>query len=226
MTSSYTSLADTVGHMIAAPMLEHEASWEGSESPDRRVFWVLMAAGLVAVREVLAGLGARYEAELRGLGFFGERRETVTFRTLFGWTEVVSAYLRKDGETEGARPRRDRLGIEGGGMSLAVERALTDFGVDQSFGKASAKFEEHHGSAVHRTTARRTVFRVAGRASAFIASKLETAPEETPICVMVQADGANMPVATLERLEGQTTPTGRPKIKKACFYREARLGRV
>ena len=71
---------------------------------------------------------------------------------------------------------------------------------------------------------RRTVFRVAGRASAFIASKLETAPEETPICVMVQADGANMPVATLERLEGQTTSTGRPKMKKTCFYREARLG--
>ncbi|MCP3956628.1 MAG: hypothetical protein GY719_02125 [bacterium] len=224
MTPSYTDLAETVGRQIATTMLERETDWEGPVSPDRRVFMVLMTVGLVAMRVILGALGVGYEAELKRDGYTGERRETVPWMTLFGRVDVVSPYLRCAGKRAGARPMRDRLGVVGGGKSTAVERALTDFGIDESFGAAAAKFEEHYGATIHRTTVRRTVLRMARRAPSFIEAKLATRTDERPHQVMVQADGALIPTVEVERVEGEKGPRGGPKFKKKCSYREVRLG--
>lgn len=226
MTRSYTDIAETVGRIIAEAMLERETEWESAESPDRKVFGLLMSCGLVAMRLVLEALGQRFETEAKARGFSGERRSVVGWSTLFGVVEVVSVYMRKEGGTAGYRPMKDRLGVVGRGKTRAVERALTDFGIDESFGAAAAKFEEHYGVSVHRTTVRRTVFRIAERAAAFIDGKLSSpAPDdEEPHQVLVQADGANAPKVVLERVPGEVTRTGRPKYKKTCTWREVRLG--
>ena len=225
MTRSYTDLAETVGPLIAAAMLERESDWESVESADRRVFRVLMMCGLVAVRLILAALAEQFESEAKEEGFTGERRSTVGWMTLFGVVDVVSVYLRKPGERDGRRPMKERLGVTGGGQTAAVERALTDFGIDESFGAAAVKFEEHYGIEVHRTTIRRTVFRLARGAGAFIAERLSGAlATPSPHQVLVQADGANAPMVVLERVLGEFTRTGRPKYNKTCSYREVRLG--
>ena len=226
MTESYPDVIDTVASLIAEAMLEREPEWEGSISPDRRLFRFLMAVGLAAMPLIMASLGVRYEAAASARGYVGERRPTVNWMTLFGGIGVVSVYMRKAGESAGSRPMRDNLGVEGGGKSCAVRRALTDFGIDESFGAAAAKFKEHYDTTVHRTTVRRTVLKLACRAEAFIEKKLATrAPnEDKPHLVMVQADGANAPLVVLERIEGEVTRTGRPKMKKTCTFREVRLG--
>lgn len=180
MTGSYPDTIATVARLIADAMLEREAEWEGPVSPDRRLYRFLMAVGLATLPLILEGLGLRYEAVAKADGYVGERRETVSWMTLFGGVEVVSAYLRKRGESAGVRPMRGRLGIEGRGMSSAVERALTDFGADESFGAAATKFEEHYGTPVHRTTVRRTVLKLASRAHEFIESVLSHASPPVP----------------------------------------------
>lgn len=225
MGELYTELTESVGRQVAAAMLDAETDWESGESPDRRVFRVLMRCGQVVMKAVLEALAVRFEGEGRALGYVGERRSIVEWMTLFGVVLVPSLYMRKKGERAGLRPMRVRLGVEGGGKSGAVERALTDFGIDESFGAAAAKFAEHYGTPVHRTTVRRVVMRAAGDAGAFIEEKLSSAGAAgEPQRVMVQADGANAPKVTLEAIPGEVTRTGRQKYKKVCSWREVRLG--
>ncbi len=226
MSESYTDFTTSVATLIAEGMLTHETEWEGGVSPDRRLFRFLMAVGLAVMPRLMEELGLRYEATAADNGYVGERRPTVDWMTLFGSIDVVSVYMRKAGESAGIRPMRDKLGVVGGGKSSAVERALTDFGIDESFGAGAAKFKEHYGTTVHRTTVRRTVLKLASRAEAFIDEKLATrAPnEDKPHLVLFEADGANAPLVVLERIEGQVTRTGRPKMKKTCTFREVRLG--
>ena len=45
-----------------------------------------------------------------------------------------------------------RLGLTAGGKTIALERALTDFGAEESFAMASARLEEHYGMEVGRTS--------------------------------------------------------------------------
>lgn len=225
MRESYTELTQTVGRQVAAAMLEAETDWEVGDSPDRRVFRVLMMCGLEATKAVLDVLALQFEGDGKAGGYVGERRSIVEWMTLFGVVLVTSLYMRKEGERAGLRPMRARLGVEGGGKSKAVERALTDFGIDESFGAAATKFVEHYGTPIHRTTVRRVVMRVAGDAGAFIEEKLSSAaPTAEPRLVMVQADGANAPKVMLEAIPGEVTRTGRQKYKKICGWREVRLG--
>jgi hypothetical protein len=225
MSSHYIDLAERVGKMIAEAMLEHEKTWTGAESPDRLVADVLIMCGLVAVRLVLTALGVRFEEEARARGYTGERRDHVSWLCLYGMVEVVSIYMRKNGDKEGIRPMKDQLGIVGGGKSRAVERALSDFGIDESFGAAALKFKEHYGVDIHRTTIRRTTLRIASEAASFIESKMvKPAEDEPPHQLLIEADGSFAPIATLEPVPGEFTAKGRPKKKKHCTFREVRLG--
>lgn len=52
------------------------------------------------------------------------------------------------------RPLPERIGVYCRGKSLRLQRALTDFGADDSFEKASAKVQEHYGLDVGAGTVR------------------------------------------------------------------------
>jgi hypothetical protein len=68
------------------------------------------------------------------------------------------------------------------------------------------------------------VLHIASRAPAFIEAKLAERTDEQPHLVMVQADGALIPMVEVERIPGETGPKGGPKFNKECVYREVRLG--
>lgn len=59
-----------------------------------------------------------------------------------------------------------------GHRSVAVQRALTDFGAEESFGQAAKRFEEHYGWAINRATVRREVEKTAVKAQKFVEVKL------------------------------------------------------
>lgn len=46
----------------------------------------------------------------------------------------------------------DDLGITHHGRTETVNRALTDFGIEDSFGQASKRFEEHYGFRLSEST--------------------------------------------------------------------------
>ena len=64
--------------------------------------------------------------------------------------ELSSPYLWKNGE--GSKPLIDDLGITHHGRTETVNRALTDFGIEDSFAQASKRFEEHYGFKISATT--------------------------------------------------------------------------
>jgi hypothetical protein len=69
--------------------------------------------------------------------------------------ELDSPYLWKIGEA--SKPMVDDLGITHHGRTETVNRALTDFGIEDSFAQASKRFKEHYrfrlsGSTVDRVT--------------------------------------------------------------------------
>jgi hypothetical protein len=86
--------------------------------------------------------------------------------------EIPSPYLSDKNTRIGARPVKEQLRIEHGDRSVAVQRALTDFGAEESFGQAAKRFEEHYGWAINRATVRREVEKTALLAQKFVEVKL------------------------------------------------------
>ena len=81
-------------------------------------------------------------------------------------------YDRKTGQS--SRPVQDVLGIRDGGRSSTVERVLTDFGAEDSFGQAANRFEEHYGWHVDRGSVRRVTRKIAADIEQWVASRLES----------------------------------------------------
>ncbi len=89
------------------------------------------------------------------------RRDQVKYSVIFGVIEVNSPYLWHKEEGWGVRPVKEKLGIKPGVRSIAVKRALTDFGAEESFGQAAKRFKEHYGWTVERGAIRREVEAIA-----------------------------------------------------------------
>lgn len=63
----------------------------------------------------------------------------------FGGIEVEDTVWRKSSDRKTLRPLPARLGVSPRGKSLRLQRALADFGIDESFAMARAKVKEHYG---------------------------------------------------------------------------------
>lgn len=86
--------------------------------------------------------------------------------------EIPSPYRWEKNTRIGARPVKEQLRIEHGDRSVALQRALTDFGAKESFGQAAKRFEEHYGWEINRATVRREVEKTALLAQKFVEVKL------------------------------------------------------
>ena len=56
-----------------------------------------------------------------------------------------------------------------------MQRALTDFGAEESFGQAAKRFEEHYGWEIDRATVRREVEHTAQKAEQYVEMRLLSA---------------------------------------------------
>lgn len=96
---------------------------------------------------------------------------------IFGILEVNSLYLWHRQQGWGIRPVVEKLGIKPGDRSIAVKRALADFGAEESFGQAAKRFKEHYGWTVERGAIRREVEAIALKAECYVKKPLLTAFE-------------------------------------------------
>ena len=84
---------------------------------------------------------------------------------------MKAPYLRCPRErlpTVGHRPFQELTGLRGRGKSLALQRALSDFGAERSFERASRQLREHYGVQLHRSSVREVVLKQAQRAGGFV----------------------------------------------------------
>ena len=228
MQGVYDAEIAFVSQRLAAAIVEREpALLEDATVADEIVRTLLRQIGTVTIAEVLTALGEQVVTEAKAAGFRIERQVLVPFLTLQGRIVVASPYLR--GPSGGTRPVKDRLGIVGRAKSPGVERALVDFGIEESFGLASQRFEEHYGFRVGRTSLLRVVERVAQEAETFVDDWLGQEPQavaEPPDLVVVELDGCEIRTATLvPRNDGTLSPVRkRPRKRRVEAWREVRVG--
>ena len=203
---------------------------------DERVRDVVREVGRRAVQATFEELVLRLVATKREPGMTVQKSPTITLSTVFGHVAVPSPYLR-DKRRRGAclRPVSRQWRLHHRGRTRAVERALTDFGAEESFGQASKRFEEHYGFAVERTTVLRVVEEHARRAERYVEQRLAeaTLKFDEPLAtrpgsdrMMVQLDGCEIRTGVLA-----PAPTKEPcavrKVNKRVrheAWRDVRVG--
>jgi len=234
--AQYAALIEEVTPMVvdAVFSVEQEGLMEPLEL-DAVVRDVLRKLGASVMGSVLETLSTEVteQASWRDETLTVQHRHRITVETVFGPVKVASPYLWSAGLS--ARPVHEALGLRHGQRSRAVERALTDFGAEESFGQAAVRFEEHYGFAVGRTNILRLVEHHASRAEAFVAARLQerSAAFEQPEAarpsvpeVLVELDGCEIRTGTLvpADTDDKTAVRGQPKRRRVEEWREVRVG--
>jgi hypothetical protein len=173
LNANYDDVISTASHEIAKAILCRETDLDSRALLlDGDVRSLLRRIGLSMMQVVLSELGERAVRAVEQSGMKCNRHKTIPFAVLFGSVEVASPYFWNPVTHQSCRPVRETLGIECRGRSQAVERALSDFGAEESFGQAAKRFEEHYGWDVGRTTILRVVEAVAAETEQFVAARL------------------------------------------------------
>ena len=162
MKIEYSDILFEMSHTLCQALLEQEPDLEQKvHELDGKVNKILRRLGLFVVSLVLAELSNQVTLKAKATGLTIHRAKRIKYSSLFGIVEMVSPYLWDKNTKRGARPVKEQLGIEHGDRSVAVQRAMCDFGAEESFGQAAKRFQEHYGWAIDRATVRREVEKTA-----------------------------------------------------------------
>lgn len=202
---------------------------------DGRVQELLRQVGRGTVEGVLAWGVARLTQVAKAGGLTVQRSPTIAVTTLFGPVEFRSPYLWDPRTKASARPVWDAWKLRDGSRTIAVERALTDFGAEESFGQASRRFQEHYGFEVGRTSVARVAERQARRAEAYVEQRLQAARAtfEHPLSerpgveyIVAQLDGCEIRTGQIVAIETEerTKKRNLPRRRRNEAWRDVRVG--
>lgn len=108
------------------------------------------------------------------------------------WCSPKASYLR---------PLPEKLGVSSRGRSCRLERALSDFGSEHSFARASESLQEHYGFSLSQSTVRLTTLKHAQRAAEKLqkgyAEPFRILPKGGAEQVVAQTDGTM--ICTVEK---------------------------
>jgi hypothetical protein len=126
---------------------------------------------------------------------------------------VEEAQWRLSRRGQVLRPFCDRAGVRPRGRSRRLQRALVDFGAEESFARAAARVREHYGLDVAAEHVRQQTLKHGAQLSALIVSP----PKRAAATLITQLDGSMIPLVV--------TPTVGPdrRRSKQLIWREARL---
>jgi len=157
----------------------------------------------------------------------------IEFNFIFGKTQLRSPYLWLRGSS--SKPLIDDMNITHQGRSEAVNRALSDFGIEDSFATAAERFKEHYHYKIGPSAVNRSTKSTALQAMEYIENKLsdidsDQIQQTTSIeRMLVELDGCELRTARLVPVEDstETTPVyNNPKKEKIINWRDVRLGFV
>ena len=144
--------------------------------------------------------------------------------------ELNSPYLWMNGER--SKPLLDDMGITHHGRTVTVNRALTDFGIEDSFGQASKRFEEHYGFKISSTTVDRVTKESALGCQSFVEERLQSekdgcrqAPRPNGLSepMLIELDGCEIRTGTFAPAE-EDLQAGEHNRKKILAWRDVRVG--
>ncbi len=134
---------------------------------------------------------------------------------------------------EPSKPLIDEMKITHHGRSEAVNRALSDFGIEDSFATAARRFKEHYHYDIGSSAVARATKNTAWQAMEYVETKLSNSslePEQKQLPVetmLVELDGCEIRTAQMVSIEDSTEKTtvyGNPKKTKEINWRDVRLG--
>jgi hypothetical protein len=232
----YADVINEISQLLFKAISEREPDLRSKvDQLDRELYKLLPAVGLQVMSMLFAWLSTQVNQEAKATGLIVHRCKRVKYLSLFGGHEIESPYLWDKKTGRGARPVKDKLGIEHGGQSAAVERALADFGAEESFGQAAKRFEEHYGWAIDRATLRRKVEKTAQKAQHYVEKRLLSARKDysQPLDIrlgneqmLVELNGCHIRTGKKFRLEGAELTKKRrlPRSGRPPDWCEVRVG--
>ena len=238
MNQDYTDIIQQVSKLIFEAIAEREVNLsDGIKQLDGELAKVLRLVGWQVMSMLLNSLAETVTQEAKKTGFVIHRRLKATYWVIFGIVEVESPYLWNKREHRGSRPVKEKLLIEHGERSIAVKRALTDFGAEESFGQAAKRFAEHYGWKVERSKIRREVESIANAAEQYVENRLQrletsfknlTPPSKRDGWnrILVELDGCQIRTGiSVPSEKEELTPLRRiKKRKRQTDWREVRVG--
>lgn len=236
MNGYYANLIAETTTLISNAILENEPGLrERATTVDSDVKELLRQVGLSVMADVFRVLAEKLTEENESQGLKINRRKRITYSVVFGEVEVESPYHWNRDTRRSARPVKEVLGLRHHGRSVGVERALSDFGNEESFGHAAMRFAEHYGWEIGRTTVLRVVEQRARQAEAYVEDRLTRAREDfnEPLGtrpgandLLVELDGCEIRTGTLvpAHTRKRTEVFKLPCRKRVTAWRDIRVG--
>ncbi len=147
---------------------------------------------------------------------------------------IPSPYLWNKGNS--SKPLIDDMGITHNGRTETVNRALCDFGSEESFAQAAKRFKEHYKYELSSSTVSRVTKGIAQEVQRYVENKLFEAGDRygednhSPLKVegmLIELDGCEIRTAKLKPVENtiETSPIRKlPKKEKVINWHEVRIG--
>ena len=124
------------------------------------------------------------------------------------------------------RPFSESAGVRCRGHSIGLERAITDFGIDDPFGQTPKKVREHYGIDIPVSLARVITLRHGQRVESN-REVLRTLPRGGVNRLIGEMDGCMAPIVSINERENEQSPSdGRKRRKlsweeaRVCFARD------
>lgn len=143
----------------------------------------------------------------------------VHWNTTCGTITLVERLFIDKSTKKTIRPFTQSASVVCRGRSLRLQKALTDFGADESFAKAALKVKEHYGVDVAISTTRLDVEKNARKIQATEKSNRFSVNLRPSECIIGQLDGSMIPIVS------QTEPakTGDKRKNKQYEWKEIRV---
>ena len=205
MKTPYCELITTVSDEIVKTLLDTENNLATrARLLDADIAEITRQIGLETTKKVFEHVRDDLVKKKQDEGLVIQKSPVICFNTIFGPITLRSPYLWK--KYDGSTPLREFMNITHHGRSEAVNRALSDFGSEESFRQAAKRFHEHYKYILHDSTVSRVTKQIADDALNYVEHRFSHAEdqsrEEGTACspvkqMLVELDGCEIRTAVL-----------------------------
>jgi len=227
----YQEIIDEVSKKLADKITSEEKDLAHRATLiDMDIADIVQDIGLKTCKKVLEKTRDQIVQKKKENGLTIHRNPMIVFNILFGKLEIISPYLWCPG-INSSKPLIDDMRIYHNGRSEAVNRALSDFGIEESFARAADRFKEHYHYEIGQSAVARSTKNTVLHAMDYIENKLSDIDSDqlqgNIEKMLVELVGCEIRTAKFVPVEDstETTPVyNNLKKTKIIKWRDVRLG--